>query len=95
MGLVVPVTQPIIHGVYKDYPAAMAGIPPGSMVTAVNGVAVTSRADVSTILNTTHPGTVLTLTVEKDSVRGITLYVIGMAGGYSRQEQWIYGSRIL
>jgi membrane-associated protease RseP (regulator of RpoE activity) len=68
MGLVVPVTQPIIHGVYKDYPAAIAGIPPGSMVTAVNGVAVTSRADVSTILNTTHPGTVLTLTVEKDSV---------------------------
>ena len=68
MGLVVPVTQPIIHGVYKDYPAAIAGIPPGSIVTAVNGVPVTSRADVSTILNTTQPGTILTLTVEKDSV---------------------------
>jgi membrane-associated protease RseP (regulator of RpoE activity) len=68
MGLVVPVTQPIIHGVYKDYPAAIAGIPPGSIVTAVNGVPVTSRADVSTLLNTTRPGTILTLTVEKDSV---------------------------
>jgi membrane-associated protease RseP (regulator of RpoE activity) len=68
MGLVVPVTQPIIHGVYKDYPAAIAGISPGSVVTAVNGVPVTSRADVSTILNTTKPGTILTLTVEKDSV---------------------------
>ena len=68
MGLVVPVTQPIIHGVYKDYPAASAGIPPGSIVTAVNGVPVSSRADVSTILNTTKPGTILTLTVEKDSV---------------------------
>ena len=68
MGLVVPVTQPIIHGVYKDYPASLAGIPPGSIITAVNGVSVESRADVSTILNTTKPGTTLTLTVEKDSV---------------------------
>ena len=68
MGLVVPVTQPIIHGVYKDYPASSAGIPPGSIITAVNGVSVESRADVSTILNTTKPGTTLTLTVEKDSI---------------------------
>jgi membrane-associated protease RseP (regulator of RpoE activity) len=68
MGLVVPISQPIIHGVYKDYPAAIAGIPPGSIVTAVNGIPVTSRADVSTILNTTRPGSLLTLTVEKDSV---------------------------
>jgi membrane-associated protease RseP (regulator of RpoE activity) len=34
----------------------------------VNGVPVSNRADVSTILNTTQPGTILTLTVEKDSV---------------------------
>jgi membrane-associated protease RseP (regulator of RpoE activity) len=68
MGLVVPVTQPIIHGVYKDYPASQAGIPPGSIITAVNGVPVGSRADVSTILNTTKPGMTLTLTVEKDAV---------------------------
>ncbi len=64
MGLVVPIAQPIIHGVYKDYPAASAGIPPGSIVTAVNGVPVSSRADVSTILNTTKPGTSLILTVK-------------------------------
>ncbi len=68
MGLVVPVTQPIIHGVYKDYPAASAGIPPGSVITAVNGVAVSSRDDVSTILNTTTPGTTLILTAEKDTI---------------------------
>jgi membrane-associated protease RseP (regulator of RpoE activity) len=68
MGLVVPITQPIIHGVYNDYPAASAGIPPGSIVTAVNGVSVSSRDDVSTILNTTKPGTMLTLTVEKDTI---------------------------
>ena len=68
MGLVTPVSQPVIHGVYKDYPAASAGIPTGSIVTAVNGVPVNSRADVSTILNTTKPGNTLTLTVEKDKI---------------------------
>jgi membrane-associated protease RseP (regulator of RpoE activity) len=68
MGLVIPVSQPIIHGVYKDYPAASAGIPPGSIVTAVNGVTVNSRAEVSSILNTTKPGNTLTLTVEKDRI---------------------------
>jgi membrane-associated protease RseP (regulator of RpoE activity) len=68
MGLVTPVSQPVIHGVYKDYPAASAGIPTGSIVTAVNGFPVNSRADVSTILNTTKPGNTLTLTVEKDKI---------------------------
>ena len=68
MGLVVPVTQPIIHGVYKDYPASIAGIPPGSIVTAINGVPVGSRADVSGILNTTKPGTTLVLTVKNDTI---------------------------
>jgi len=68
MGLVIPVGQPIINGVYKDYPADSAGISPGSIVTAVNGVPVNSRADVSTILNTTKPGNTLTLTVEKDKI---------------------------
>jgi membrane-associated protease RseP (regulator of RpoE activity) len=68
MGLVTPVSQPVIQGVYKDYPAASAGIPPGSIVTAVNGVPVASRIDVSTILNTTKPGNTLTLTAEKDKI---------------------------
>jgi membrane-associated protease RseP (regulator of RpoE activity) len=68
MGLVTPASQPVIQGVYKDYPAASAGIPPGSIVTAVNGVPVASRIDVSTILNTTKPGNTLTLTAEKDKI---------------------------
>ncbi len=68
MGLVTPVSQPVIHGVYKDYPAAGAGIPPGSIVTAVNGVPVNSRTEVTTILNTTKPGDTVTLTVEKDKL---------------------------
>jgi membrane-associated protease RseP (regulator of RpoE activity) len=68
MGFVIPVTQPVIHGVYKDYPAASAGIPPGSIVTAINGVSVDSRDDISTILNTTKPGNTLILTIEKDKI---------------------------
>ncbi len=80
MGLVTPVSQPVIHGVYKDYPAASAGIPPGSIVTAVNGVPVNSRADVSSILNTTKPGNTLTLTVEKDKfVKDYPLTLIRLA----------------
>ena len=67
MGLVIPVSEPIIHGVYKDYPADRAGIPPGSIVTAINGVPVTSRVDISVILNTTKPGDVLTLSAEHDN----------------------------
>jgi membrane-associated protease RseP (regulator of RpoE activity) len=68
MGLVTPVSQTVIQGVYKDYPAAGAGIPPGSVVTAVNGIPVVSRAEVSAILNTTQPGNTLTLSVEKDNI---------------------------
>ena len=66
MGLVMPVSEPIIHGVYKDYPADRAGISPGSIVTAINGVPVTSRADISVILNETKPGDVLILSAEYD-----------------------------
>ena len=68
VGLATPVSQPVIHGVYKDYPAASAGIPPGSIVTAVNGVTVSNRADVSAILNSTKPGNTLTLTIEKNNI---------------------------
>jgi membrane-associated protease RseP (regulator of RpoE activity) len=66
MGLVIPVSLPIIHGVYKDYPADGAGIPPGSIVTAINGLPVSSRADVSVILNETKPGDLLILTAEHE-----------------------------
>jgi len=66
MGLITPVSIPIIHGVYKDYPADGAGILPGSTVIAINGVAVNTRAEVSTILNETKPGDRLVLTVKHE-----------------------------
>jgi membrane-associated protease RseP (regulator of RpoE activity) len=68
MGLVTPLSTPAIHGVYKDYPAEQAGILPGSQVTAINGVPVASRGEITTLLNTTKPGEILTLSVEKDKI---------------------------
>jgi membrane-associated protease RseP (regulator of RpoE activity) len=67
-GLVVPATQPAITGIYKGYPADNASVPQGSVVTAVNGVPVASRADVSSILNTTKPGDTVTLTTAKNGL---------------------------
>ena len=67
MGLVTPVSLPVIHGIYKDYPADRAGIPPGSIVTAINGVPISSRAEVSVILNATKPGDSLVLTARHDT----------------------------
>lgn len=67
-GIVVPATQPAIHGIYQGYPADNASVPQGSVVTAINGIPVASRADVSTLLNTTKPGDKITLTAEKGGV---------------------------
>lgn len=67
-GLVVPSADPAIHGVYKGYPADNASIQQDSIVTAVNGEHVSSRADISAIMNTTRPGDTVTLTTEKDGV---------------------------
>ena len=65
-GLVVPlVNQPMIHGIYKGYPADRSGVPVDSVVTAINGVPVMTRADISTILNSTQPGDAAVLTIQK------------------------------
>jgi membrane-associated protease RseP (regulator of RpoE activity) len=68
MGFVTPLAPPAIYGVYQDYPAAKAGVLPGSLVTAINGEPVTSREDISSLLNATKPGEPLTLTIEKDTI---------------------------
>ncbi|MDO9323581.1 MAG: site-2 protease family protein [Methanoregula sp.] len=68
MGFVTPLASPVIYGIYKDYPAEKAGILPGSLVTAINGVPVTSRGEISYLLNTTKPGETLTLTTVKDKM---------------------------
>jgi membrane-associated protease RseP (regulator of RpoE activity) len=69
IGIAVPITAPVIHGIYKDYPAYQAGVPQGSVVKAVNGYQVNTRDDVATALNNTKPGDELLLQVEKDAAK--------------------------
>jgi membrane-associated protease RseP (regulator of RpoE activity) len=74
MGLVVPATGPVIGGIYKNYSADQAGIPPYSVIRAVNGIPVQTPAEVSYLLNATRPGDPLTLTVLHDNqVKDYTL----------------------
>ncbi|MDD1659969.1 MAG: site-2 protease family protein [Methanomicrobiales archaeon] len=68
MAQAVPVTDPVIHGVYQGFPADDAGVPQNSFVRTVNGQEVHSVGEVATILNGTRPGDHLVLEVEKDSV---------------------------
>jgi len=67
VGIAVPTTAPVIHGIYEDYPADHAGVPQGSVVKAVNGIPVATRDEVAGILNATHPGDPVALRVEKDA----------------------------
>jgi len=61
LGFAVPVSTPLIHGVYVDSPAHTAGITPNSIIKEVNGISVSSRDEVATLLNTTKPGDTITL----------------------------------
>jgi membrane-associated protease RseP (regulator of RpoE activity) len=76
LGFAVPVPTPLIHGVYVDSPAHAAGIAPNSIIIEVNGIPVSSRDEVATLLNTTKPGdsvTLLTETKGTTSVHTLTL----------------------
>jgi membrane-associated protease RseP (regulator of RpoE activity) len=64
LSFAVPLNAPLINGVYIDSPAYSAGVPPNSVIRELNGISVTSRDDVATILNTTRPGDQITLVVE-------------------------------
>jgi len=66
LGFAVPVSTPLIHGVYVDSPAHAAGIIPNSIIREVNGISVSSRDEVSTLLNATKPGDKITLLIENN-----------------------------
>jgi len=66
LGMAVPLQAPLVKSVYVDYPAAQAGIQPDSLVRSVNGIDVTSRDEISAILNSTRPGDQATLVTEND-----------------------------
>lgn len=67
-GLAVPIAEPVVNGVYKDYPAYNASVAPGSVVLALNGTPVETREDVARLLAPTRPGDHTSLTVEQDGV---------------------------
>ena len=86
IGVAVPVTAPLIHGIYQDYPAYEAGVPQGSVVKAVNGIPVATREDIAGILNTTRPGGQVTLQVEKDgTVADYTFVLASWPAGLQRE----------
>jgi membrane-associated protease RseP (regulator of RpoE activity) len=66
LGFAAPVPVPFVQGVYKDYAADEAGIPVNSVITGVNGIAVSSINEVSEILDTSRPGDQVLLLVQKD-----------------------------
>lgn len=74
LGMAVPSNQPVIQGIYQNYSADLAGVPSDSLVTTVNGIPVSTRDQVSTILNSTKPGDQVTLGIEKDGV--VTPYIL-------------------
>ncbi|HOT04092.1 MAG TPA: site-2 protease family protein [Methanolinea sp.] len=65
-GMAVPPSGPVLAGVYQNYSAWDAGVPTPSLITAINGVPVETREDVSGLLNATRPGDALTLTVDHE-----------------------------
>ncbi len=68
LGFAVPLSTPVINGIYPDTPAALAGVPANSVIKEVNGVSIATREDISQILDSTRPGDTATLLVEKDGV---------------------------
>ncbi|OPX64682.1 MULTISPECIES: site-2 protease family protein [unclassified Methanoregula] len=64
LGFAVPVQTPFINSVYLDAPAHAAGVEPFSVVKEVNGVPVSTRDDVSALLNSSKPGDQITLLVD-------------------------------
>ncbi len=68
LGFAVPVSTPLIHGVYVDSPASRAGILPNTIIKEVNGIPVSDREQVAAILNATKPGDAVTLLVENKGV---------------------------
>ncbi len=68
IGLAVPTSAPVIHGVYQNYSAEIAGVPPDGTILALNGTMVVTRDEVSALLNATRPNDTLMLTVESGGI---------------------------
>ena len=76
-GMITPPTEPVIHGIYKGYPAYEAGLPPNSIILMVNGDPVTNTEEISSLLSRSRPGDVVRLTVSHEGE--ILTYTITLA----------------
>ncbi|MDR3102475.1 MAG: site-2 protease family protein [Methanocalculaceae archaeon] len=56
LGMVVPGSVLFVQDTYEGYPADIAGMQPGTVILALDGVPVANRTDVSAILQATVPG---------------------------------------
>lgn len=88
LGYAVPVATPLIKGVYVDSPAYTAGLPPNTVLVAVNGVPVSSRADVTAVLDKTKPGDTIPVVVEQ---RWITQGKVWIPRG-GAAPKWVEGT---
>jgi membrane-associated protease RseP (regulator of RpoE activity) len=66
LGMAVPLQTPLVKAVYQDYPAAIAGVPPDSVIRSINSIDMSTREEVSLFLNNSHPGDKVILDIEKD-----------------------------
>jgi membrane-associated protease RseP (regulator of RpoE activity) len=64
LGFAVPLSTPLIYGVYEGSPASTAGVVPNTLIREVNGIPVGSRDEVAAQLNSTKPGDTVTLLAE-------------------------------
>ena len=64
LGMAIPGDHPYVYGVYSGYPAEEAGVPPGLVVTDIDGTAVYSLDDITMALADTKPGQTVVLNGE-------------------------------
>lgn len=78
MGLGTSSEEPIIGEVYEDYPAYVAGLQPGDVVTAINGKAVASWAEMTAIIQN-QVGAAVAFTVDRGG-ESVELTITPQAG---------------
>jgi membrane-associated protease RseP (regulator of RpoE activity) len=92
LGLAVPLTTPLVSGTYVDTPAYNAGLPVNSIIKEVNGISVSSREDISKILDTTRPGDTATLLVNnKGTLETYSLTLAAWPAGLSNKTSGFMG----
>ena len=91
-GLAAPTDAPVIYGVYKNFSADIAGVPQNSVIIAANGVNVSSRTQLSGILNKTKPGDSIRILILKDKQpENYTLNLTIWPSGYAETSSGFMG----